>query len=78
MTIGGCRGLLEGLNNYFVSSFGPNFDDSVTKIYTCDRTLTGHLVESLAFGFMIHLWVSLTDEEGEAFMGALGVDRMDE
>ena len=27
---------------------------------------------------MIHLWVSLTDEEGEAFVGALGVDRMEE
>ena len=37
MTIGGSRGFLEGLNNYFVTSLGPNFDDSVTKICTCDK-----------------------------------------
>ena len=43
-----------------------------------ERTLSGHLVESLAFGSVIHLWVSLTDEEGETFMGALGVNRMEE
>ena len=36
------------------------------------------LVESLACGFVIHLWVCLTDEEEEAFMGALGVDTMEE
>ena len=28
--------------------------------------------------FVIHLRVSLTEEEGEAFMGALGVDRMED
>ena len=28
--------------------------------------------------FVIHLGVSLSDVEGEAFMGALGVDRMEE
>ena len=43
-----------------------------------ERTLSECLVESLAFGFAIPLQVSLTQEEGEAFMGALGVDRMEE
>ena len=43
-----------------------------------ERTLSGHLVESLAFGFAIHLRVSLTEEEGEAFLGALGEDRMED
>ena len=41
-----------------------------------ERILSGHLVESLVSGFAIHLRVSLTEEEGDAFMGALGVDRM--
>ena len=36
------------------------------------------LVEGLVSGFVIHLRVSLTEEEGEAFMGALGADRMEE
>ena len=40
--------------------------------------MSGHLAESLAYGFTIHLRVSLTEEEGEAFMGALRVDRMEE
>ena len=43
-----------------------------------ERTLSGHQVESLAFRFVIYLWVSLTDEEGEVFLGALGVDRMED
>ena len=43
-----------------------------------ERTLSGHLVESLAFRFVIHFQVSLTEEEEEAFVGALGVDRMEE
>ena len=43
-----------------------------------ERILSGCLAESLAYGFAIHLRVSLTEGEGEAFMGALGVNRMEE
>ena len=42
------------------------------------RSLSGHLVQSLVSGFAIHLRVCLTEEEGDAFMGALGVDRMED
>ena len=35
-------------------------------------------MESLVSGFAIYLRVSLTEEEGEVFMGALGVNRMEE
>ena len=42
-----------------------------------ERSLSGHLVESLVSEFAIHLRVSLTEEEGEAFMGTLGVNRME-
>ena len=28
--------------------------------------------------YVIHLRISLTEEEGDAFMGALGVDRMED
>ena len=35
------------------------------------------LVEGLVSEFAIHLRVSLTEEEGQAFMGALGADRME-
>ena len=40
-----------------------------------ERSLSRHLVESLVSGYAIHLRVSLTEEEGDAFMGALEVDR---
>ena len=43
-----------------------------------ERNLSGHLVESLVSGFVIHLRVSLTEEEGDAFMRSLGVDRMED
>ena len=42
------------------------------------RNLSGHLVESLVSGFAIHLRIGLTEEEGDSFMGALGVNRMEE
>ena len=42
-----------------------------------ERTLSGHLVESSISGFVIHMRVILTDEEGEALMEALGVDKME-
>ena len=41
------------------------------------RSLSGHLVQSLVSGFVIHLKIGLSEEEGDAFLGALGVDQMD-
>ena len=43
-----------------------------------ERSLSGHLVQSLVSGFAIHLRIGLSEEEGDAFLGALGVDRMKE
>ena len=43
-----------------------------------ERSLSGCLVESLVSGFAIHLRISLSEVEGEAFMGALGVYRMED
>ena len=42
------------------------------------RSLSVHLVESSASGIAIHLQVSLSDEEGEMLLGALGEDRMED
>ena len=35
-------------------------------------------MESLVSGYAIHLRVGLTEEEGDGFMGALGVVRMED
>ena len=43
-----------------------------------ERSLSGCLVQSLVSGFAIHLRIGLSEEEGDAFLGALGVDRMEE
>ena len=43
-----------------------------------ERSLSGRLVQSLVSGFAIHLTVGLSEEEGNAFLGAVGVDRMEE
>ena len=43
-----------------------------------ERSLSGCLVQSLASGFAIHLRIGLSEEEGDTFLGALGVDRMEE
>ena len=43
-----------------------------------ERSLSGRLVLSLVSGFAIHLRIGLSEEEGDAFLGALGVDRMEE
>ena len=43
-----------------------------------ERSLSGHLVQSLVSGFAIHLRIGLFEEEGDAFLGALGVDKMEE
>ena len=41
------------------------------------RNLSG-LVQSLVSGFAIHLRIDLSEVEGDAFLGALGVDRMED
>src|ERR1700743_268231 len=43
-----------------------------------ERSLSGCLVQSLVSGFVIHLRIGLSEEEGDAFLGAVGVDRMEE
>ena len=43
-----------------------------------ERSLSSRLVQSLASGFAIHLRIGLSEEEGDAFLGALGVDKMEE
>ena len=43
-----------------------------------ERSLSGRLVQSLEFGFAIHLRIGLSEEEGDAFLGALGVNKMEE
>ena len=43
-----------------------------------ERSLSSRLVQSLVSGFAIHLRIGLSEEEGDAFSGALGVDRMEE
>ena len=42
------------------------------------RSLSGCLVQSLVSGFAIHLRIGLSEVEGDAFLGALGVDRMED
>ena len=42
------------------------------------RSLSGHLVQSLVSGFAIHLRICLSEVEGDAFLGALEVDRMED
>src|ERR1700743_1617358 len=43
-----------------------------------ERSLSGCLVESLVSEYAIHLRINLSEVEGDAFMGALGVDRMED
>ena len=43
-----------------------------------ERSLSGRLVQSLESGFAIHLRIGLSEEEGDAFLGALGVNKMEE
>ena len=42
-----------------------------------ERSLSGCLVQSFVSGFVIHLRIGLSEVEGDAFWGALGVDRME-
>ena len=43
-----------------------------------ERSLSGRLVQSWVSGFVIHLRIGLSEVEGDAFLGALGVDRMED
>ena len=43
-----------------------------------ERSLSGRLVQSLVSGFVIHLGIGLSEMEGDAFLGALGVNRMED
>ena len=43
-----------------------------------ERSLSSHLVQSLESGFAIHLRIGLSEEEGDTFLGALGIDKMEE
>ena len=43
-----------------------------------ERSLSGRLVQSLVSGFVIHLRIGLSESEGDIFLGALGVDRMED
>ena len=42
------------------------------------RSLSRRLVQSWVSGFAIHLRIDLSEVEGDAFLGALGVDQMDD
>ena len=43
-----------------------------------ERSLSGRLVQSWVSGFAIHLRIGLSETEGDAFLGALEVDRMED
>ena len=43
-----------------------------------ETSLSRCLMESLVSGFVIHLRISLSEVEGDAFMGALGVDKLED
>ena len=55
----------------------PEVEQS-TQLYSGERSLSGRLVQSLESGFAIHLRIGLSEAEGDMFLGALGVDRMEE
>ena len=46
--------------------------------FSRERSLSGHLVQTWVSGFAIHLRIGLSEVEGDAFLGALGVDRMED
>ena len=41
-------------------------------------SLSGHLVQNWVSGFAIHLRIGLSEVEGDAFLGASEVDRMED
>ena len=46
--------------------------------FSRERSLSGRLVQSWVSGFAIHLRIGLSEVEGDAFLGALRVDRMED
>ena len=46
--------------------------------FSRERSLSGCLVQSWVSGFAIHLRIGLSEVEGDAFLGALGVDQMED
>ena len=48
------------------------------QAYTKGEQFTRHLVQSWVSGFAIHLRIGLSEIEGDAFLGALEVDRMED
>ena len=46
--------------------------------FSRERSLSEHLVQSWVSGFAIHLRIGLSETEGDAFLGALGVDQMED
>ena len=42
------------------------------------RSLSGSLVQSWVSGYAIHLRIGLSEVKGDAFLGALGVDQMED
>ena len=43
-----------------------------------EKSLSSHLVQSLVSGFAIHLKIGLSEVKGDAFLGALEFDRMED
>ena len=43
-----------------------------------ERSLSGRLVQSLVSGFVIHLRIGLSEVEGDAFLGDLEIDHMED
>ena len=43
-----------------------------------ERSLSGRLLQSWVSGFAIHLRIGLSEAEGDAFLGALEIDRMED
>ena len=43
-----------------------------------ERSLSDRLVQSLVSGFAIHLRIDLSEVKGDAFLGALGINRMED
>ena len=65
--------LFSGEMREFLPACLGNLDWSSTE-----RSLSGCLVQSLVSGFVIHLRIGLSEIGGDAFLGALGVNRMED
>ena len=65
--------LFSGEMREFLPSYLGDLDWSFRE-----RSLSGCLVQSLVSGFAVHLRIGLSEVEGDAFLGALGVDRMED